>query len=90
MATPFAEQAMLDRTSCHIWAYGSSAEGFMGSLRPEVKHRVHFTNADVGGTSEAGHVPPIYTIHELMEKNGHEYMFVLPTLPFSNPLKDGK
>ena len=70
------EKAMLERTNCELWGYGSEVTGFGDSFPPELASRAHFTHASVAGHMDKNQNPPQYTIQDLMEINGHTYVFV--------------
>ncbi|KAM3086936.1 hypothetical protein ACMFMF_000868 [Clarireedia jacksonii] len=73
------EAELLTRTDCEIWGYDPHVPGFNfgPEITVEMRQRTHFERVGVsGGTDEAGKV---YTIQELMKRNGHSYIDLLKT-----------
>ena len=79
---------MLQRTNCEVWGYDFSVDGFSNQLKPEMLHRTHFMKAGISGDTEVNRDPPFYTIQDLMQKNGHDYMCVLLPLSRRRPKID--
>jgi len=71
------EQELLERTNCEIWGYDYSVSSFGTNLKPEMAARTHFTQAGIAGTSEPTRNPPFWTIQDLMQQNGHDYIDIL-------------
>ncbi len=65
---------MLSRTNCEIWAYDFSVEHLGPQLTENHKDRAHFMKIGISGETDLAHNPPMYTIADLMKKNGHDYM----------------
>lgn len=74
-----AENEMLSRTNCVVWAYDFSVVDFGEQLEPGNRERAHFLQAGIAGKTDKTKEPPFYSISDLMKMNGHEYMYV--TLP---------
>ncbi|KAF4629621.1 hypothetical protein G7Y89_g8519 [Cudoniella acicularis] len=70
------EEEMLERTNCEIWGYDISAAGF-NLIKSELKARTHFVQAGVAGNNDTTASPPTYTIQDLMQMNGHDYIDIL-------------
>ncbi|PQE05374.1 major facilitator superfamily domain-containing 5 protein [Rutstroemia sp. NJR-2017a BVV2] len=73
------EAELLARTDCEIWGYDPHVPGFNfgPEVTAEMRGRTHFERVGVsGGTNEAG---KLYTIQELMKRNGHLYIDLLKT-----------
>ncbi|KAH6666734.1 methyltransferase domain-containing protein [Halenospora varia] len=69
-------EEMLERTNCEIWGYDLSPEGFK-LIKPEHIVRTHFLQAGVAGNNDTVSAPPTYTIQDLMQMNGHDYIDIL-------------
>ena len=68
------ENEMLSRTDCEVWAYDFSVVKFGDQLETGNRDRAHFTQAGIAGKTDKARNPPFYSIADLMEINGHEYM----------------
>ena len=75
------ENELLSRTDCEVWAYDFSVVDFGKQMEPQNRDRAHFTQAGIAGKTNTTTDPPFYSIADLMEMNGHEYMSVFPYLP---------
>ncbi|RDL37755.1 Uncharacterized protein BP5553_05188 [Venustampulla echinocandica] len=71
------EQEMLERTNCEIWGYDFSVEEFGPAIESNVRHRTHFMKAGIAAQTDLAKNPPFYSIQDLMEKNGHDYIDIL-------------
>ena len=68
------ENEFLSRTDCEIWAYDFSVVDFGSQLEPSNRDRAHFFQAGIAGKTDKAKDPPFYSIPDLMEMNGHDYM----------------
>lgn len=81
------EQEMLERTNCEIFGYDFSVDEFGPQIKPEFKARTHFLRAAISSSTNPSSTPPSYTIQDLMQMNGHDYMYAsLPRLSLPCPL----
>ncbi|KAK1593753.1 methyltransferase domain-containing protein [Colletotrichum navitas] len=71
------EQEMLERTGCIIWAYDFSVVDFGEQLTPSNRDRAHFSQLGIAGKTDLTKTPPLYSIGDIMKKNGHEYIDIL-------------
>jgi len=69
------EQEMLQRTNCEIWGYDYSVRSF--GPANEHAHRTHFLKAGIAGKTDKAKTPPFYSIQDLMQMNGHNYIDIL-------------
>ncbi|RAL58986.1 hypothetical protein DID88_009015 [Monilinia fructigena] len=73
------EAEILGRTKCEIWGYDQDVPGFNfgPEVTEEMRGRAHFErNGANGATDEANR---LFTIQELMKRNGHDYIDILKT-----------
>lgn len=68
------ENEMLSRTKCRVWAYDFSVVDFGQQLEPANRDRATFLQAGIAGKTDTTKSPPFYSISDLMDMNGHEYM----------------
>ncbi|KAK6215276.1 hypothetical protein QIS74_08295 [Colletotrichum tabaci] len=71
------ENEMLSRTKCRVWAYDFSVVDFGQQLEPANRDRATFLQAGIAGKTDTTKSPPFYSISDLMEMNGHEYIDIL-------------
>merc|ERR1712098_732107 len=71
------EQEMLQRTNCEIWGYDYSVRSFGPAITNEHAHRTHFLKAGIAGKTDKAKTPPFYSIQDLMQMNGHNYIDIL-------------
>ncbi|KAK2061435.1 hypothetical protein LY76DRAFT_507806 [Colletotrichum caudatum] len=71
------ENEMLSRTKCRVWAYDFSVVDFDKKLEPGNRERASFLRAGTADKTNATLTPPLYTISDLMDMNGHEYIDIL-------------
>ncbi|EQB44357.1 hypothetical protein GCG54_00013726 [Colletotrichum gloeosporioides] len=71
------ENEMLSRTPCHIWAYDFSVVDFGEQLEASNRARAKFLQAGIAGKTDLTADPPFYSISDLMEMNGHQYIDIL-------------
>lgn len=65
---------MLSRTKCVVWAYDFSVVDFGKQVDSKHRDRAHFKQVGVTGTTNTTQNPPFYSIADLMELNGHDYV----------------
>jgi len=83
------EQELLERTNCEIWGYDQNNEGFGPEITGQTEGRTHFMRAGVQGNTDPDGTPPaFFTIQDLMNLNGHDYMFVSSSRRTSKELWD--
>ncbi|ESZ89642.1 hypothetical protein SBOR_9973 [Sclerotinia borealis F-4128] len=73
------EAEILGRTKCEIWGFDQHVPGFNfgPEVTEEMRGRAHFErNGANGATNERNR---LYTIQELMKRNGHDYIDILKT-----------
>ncbi|TKW51081.1 hypothetical protein CTA1_2050 [Colletotrichum tanaceti] len=68
------EQEMLSRTKCAVWAYDFSVVDFGKQVDSKHRDRAYFKQVGVTGTTNTTQNPPYYSIADLMEMNGHDYV----------------
>ncbi|KAK1976464.1 methyltransferase domain-containing protein [Colletotrichum cereale] len=71
------EQEMLSRTNCVVWAYDFSVVDFGTQVDSKNRDRAHFKQVGIAGTTDTTRNPPFYSIADLMEMNGHDYVDIL-------------
>ncbi|KAK1987540.1 methyltransferase domain-containing protein [Colletotrichum cereale] len=71
------ENEMLSRTKCRVWAYDFSVVDFGEQLEPGNRDRAKFLQAGIAGKTNTTKTPPFYSISDLMDMNGHEYIDIL-------------
>ncbi|KAG9123839.1 hypothetical protein FRC07_013797 [Ceratobasidium sp. 392] len=76
------EAELLERTSgCQVWGYDFSVQSFGPEVAKnrKIAYRSHFQAWGLAGSSNhgPGQNPPMYTLPELMELNGHTFIDVL-------------
>ncbi|KAK1996485.1 hypothetical protein LX36DRAFT_580241 [Colletotrichum falcatum] len=71
------ENEMLSRTKCRVWAYDFSVVDFGEQLQPSNRDRASFLQAGVTGNTNTTSQPHYYSISDLMDMNGHEYIDIL-------------
>ncbi|KAH0443023.1 hypothetical protein CKAH01_14797 [Colletotrichum kahawae] len=71
------ENEMLSRTPCYIWAYDFSVVDFGEQLEASNRPRATFLQAGIAGKTNLDANPPFYSIADLMEMNGHQYIDIL-------------
>ncbi|KAK4123073.1 hypothetical protein N657DRAFT_690743 [Parathielavia appendiculata] len=69
------EAAMLERTNAQIWGYDYTVNGWAKQIPAHQASRAHFTKAGIG--KDRMKDPPFFTVHELMEINGHDYIDIV-------------
>ncbi|GJC84412.1 hypothetical protein ColLi_07250 [Colletotrichum liriopes] len=68
---------MLSRTKCRVWAYDFSVVDFGEQLEPTNRDRATFLQAGIAGKTNTTRSPPFYSISDLMDMNGHDYIDIL-------------
>ncbi|KZL66192.1 hypothetical protein CI238_09975 [Colletotrichum incanum] len=71
------ENEMLSRTKCRVWAYDFSVVDFGEQLEPTNRDRATFLQAGIAGKTNTTKSPPFYSISDLMDMNGHDYIDIL-------------
>ncbi|EFQ31903.1 uncharacterized protein GLRG_07047 [Colletotrichum graminicola M1.001] len=71
------ENEMLSRTKCRVWAYDFSVVDFGEQLESGNRERASFLQAGIAGKTNTTLKPPFYSISDLMDMNGHEYIDIL-------------
>lgn len=72
---------MLSRTPCYVWAYDFSVVDFGEQLEASNRARAQFLQVGIAGKTDLNATPPFYSIRDLMEMNGHQYMYALLPTP---------
>ncbi|CAI0651857.1 hypothetical protein CGCF415_v007090 [Colletotrichum fructicola] len=71
------ENEMLSRTPCYVWAYDFSVVDFGEQLEASNRARAQFLQVGIAGKTDLNATPPFYSIRDLMEMNGHQYIDIL-------------
>ena len=74
------EEEVLKRTNCDVFGLDFSVDEFspqVQQLPRDMRERAHFLRAGISGESDMKANPPFYSIQDLMEVYGHDYVDVL-------------
>ncbi|KAH9949115.1 methyltransferase domain-containing protein [Amylocystis lapponica] len=77
----FEAEILTRAPGCQVWGYDFSVTSFGPEIEnnPRLAGRAHFHPWALGGTDSYGPSadPPFYTLHTLMEMNGHSFIDIL-------------
>ncbi|EFQ36360.1 hypothetical protein CGRA01v4_12212 [Colletotrichum graminicola] len=68
------EQEMPSRTDCVVWVYDFSVKDFGSQVDSKHHDQAHFKQIGIAGTTDT---TLFYSIADLMEMNGHDYIDIL-------------
>lgn len=74
------EAALLNRTNVEIWGYDYSVKDWAGevtAMRDAQRDRAHFHKAGIAKVTKEGGDPPMFSVQDIMEMNGHTYIDIM-------------
>ncbi|KAG8626037.1 hypothetical protein KVT40_006438 [Elsinoe batatas] len=71
------EAALLGRTNAEIWGWDFSVDGWAGEIHGDAEGRAHFEKTKLGPKTDRGAKPEVWTIADLMARNGHDFVDVM-------------
>lgn len=71
------EAELLRRTNARIWGYDNSVNSWADHISRYETSRARFQKVSIGKVSDVQQSPPVSTIQDLMEANGHSYIDIV-------------